>query len=99
MNLLHRAMLWQQQARQNRHLICPACELPALFTYLGYGPEGEEGQFERWQCGNCATVMELSHLWPIMPRTRTSLPLVLSAEQPVSATRKMRVTFHLPLRA
>jgi len=89
MNLLHRAMLSQQQARQNRHLICPACELPALFTYLGYGPDGEESQFERWRCGNCGRVMELSHLWPITPRTRASLPLVLSAGQPVPGVREM----------
>ena len=70
MNLLHRAMLSQQQRRQSRHIICPTCELPALFSFYGFHHDDQGARVEQWQCGNCETVTSLSELWPIAPVAR-----------------------------
>jgi len=68
MNLLHRAMLSQQQKSPNRQLICPVCGLPAIFT--SHNPDSNGKRAEEWICGNCGTAMALSELWPIAPTTR-----------------------------
>jgi len=70
MNLLHRAMLSQQQRRQSKLIICPVCELPALFTFHGYQQDGQDGRVEKWACGNCGTAVVLGDLWPIAPVAR-----------------------------
>jgi Zn ribbon nucleic-acid-binding protein len=69
MNLLHQAMLSQQQRRSSKHIICPACELPALFTFY---QDDQIEQTETWQCGNCQALMPLSEPWPVAPLARVS---------------------------
>jgi ribosomal protein L37AE/L43A len=99
MNLLHRAMLSQQQRRQSRQIICPACGLPALFHYCGNGKDKENEHAETWTCGHCESTLALSELWPITPLQRAvqlpdeselsllvlgeRLDLVLLSEEPV----------------
>jgi len=67
MNLLHRALFSQQQHRQSRHGICPACGLPTLFTF--HGPH-EDDQDKWWTCGNCGEAVALGELWPLAPVAR-----------------------------
>ena len=87
MNLLHRAMLSQQQRHQSRHILCPACGLPALFARHGHRENGQGGGIEWWTCGNCGVATELSDLWPISPVARAlerysegELPILVLSE-------------------
>jgi hypothetical protein len=69
MNLLNRAILSQQQSGRSRQVICPACELPALF----YRRNGATHQVEQWICGHCGEAVPLSDPWPIAPVARTPI--------------------------
>ncbi|MFZ5918966.1 MAG: hypothetical protein ACOYZ7_18685 [Chloroflexota bacterium] len=70
MNLMHRASLSQQQTASSRGIICPVCELPALFAVDGRQHDGQESHGERWVCSNCGIAVALSDPWPIAPVSR-----------------------------
>ena len=69
MNSLRRALLLQQKGNQSKQIICPVCELPALFTFHGYD-EDRYRRIEKWKCDSCGTDVTLSELWPIAPAVR-----------------------------